>query len=69
MIDEGTDHLLIDVRPKVQFGICSLPNSLHIPIDELDKKLDEVKEAMAEKKVPSNNGMYLKLKKRGKNEN
>src|SRR5271154_7017076 len=24
----GEDHVLIDVRDKTQFGICSLPNSL-----------------------------------------
>jgi adenylyltransferase/sulfurtransferase len=47
---------LIDVRPKVQFGICSLPNSVHIPIDELEKRIDEVKQVMTEKNVQDENG-------------
>lgn len=34
----STDHSLIDVRPKEQFQICSLPNSINIPIDQLMKK-------------------------------
>ncbi|CEG69365.1 hypothetical protein RMATCC62417_05452 [Rhizopus microsporus] len=44
-------HVLLDVRPKVQYDICHLPNSIHIPIDELDNKMDKVKEAMKEYKV------------------
>ncbi|RNA02359.1 adenylyltransferase and sulfurtransferase MOCS3-like [Brachionus plicatilis] len=28
-------HLLIDVRPKCQFNICSLPQSLNVPFDQL----------------------------------
>ncbi|RCH92710.1 Molybdenum cofactor synthesis protein 3 [Rhizopus azygosporus] len=44
-------HVLLDVRPKVQYDICHLPNSIHIPIDELDSKMDKVKEAMKEYKV------------------
>ena len=27
-------HLLLDVRPKCQFNICALPDSMNIPIDE-----------------------------------
>ncbi|OBZ90731.1 Adenylyltransferase and sulfurtransferase MOCS3 [Choanephora cucurbitarum] len=47
----GKPHLLVDVRPEVQYGICRLPDSLHIPIEQLDKKMDQVKQAMKEKNV------------------
>ncbi|KAG1228271.1 hypothetical protein G6F68_007590 [Rhizopus microsporus] len=49
-------HVLLDVRPKVQYDICHLPNSIHIPIDELDNKMDKVKEAMKEHKVTDKDG-------------
>ena len=51
-----SNHVLIDVRPDVQFGICQLPNSIHIPIDELEKRMSEVKDIMKETKVESDNG-------------
>lgn len=35
MIKNGTDHILIDVRDKNQFCICSLPNAHNIPLNEL----------------------------------
>jgi len=38
-------HVLLDVREKVQFDICSLPNSVHIPLRELNKRMDELYEA------------------------
>lgn len=59
ILDKGENHLLIDVRPKIQFGICSLPNSIHIPIEELEKKLDQVKQVKQEKKVKDENGKYF----------
>lgn len=33
-----------------------MPNSIHIPIDELDNKMDKVKEAMEEYKVTDKDG-------------
>ncbi|KAF1800350.1 hypothetical protein FB192DRAFT_1447684 [Mucor lusitanicus] len=44
IIQQNQEHLLIDVRPKIQFGICRLPNSINIPIDELDKHLDQIQQ-------------------------
>ena len=46
----------MDVRPEVQYGICRLPDSLHIPIEQLDKKMDQVKQAMKEKNVTDKDG-------------
>ncbi|EGG21729.1 molybdenum cofactor synthesis 3 [Cavenderia fasciculata] len=33
----NSPHILLDVRPKIQFDICSIPNSINIPVDELNK--------------------------------
>lgn len=32
---EGVEHLLIDVREKIQFDICSLPGSINVPISKI----------------------------------
>ncbi|GAM26684.1 hypothetical protein SAMD00019534_098590 [Acytostelium subglobosum LB1] len=37
VLDAQAAHLLLDVRPKQQFDICSLPLSINIPIDDLTK--------------------------------
>ncbi|KAI7902200.1 uncharacterized protein BX663DRAFT_512078 [Cokeromyces recurvatus] len=50
------DHLLIDVRPPVQFGICSLPNSVNIPIDQLENKMEQVKDLIKEKNLTDKDG-------------
>lgn len=56
ILTNGTKHLLIDVRPKIQYEICSLSDSVHIPIEELENKIDQVKEMMSEKEITSDNG-------------
>ncbi|KAI8910532.1 adenylyltransferase [Powellomyces hirtus] len=38
-------HLLLDVREKVQYDICSLPHSLNIPLAELERRLPDVRAA------------------------
>lgn len=63
VVQAGKNHVLVDVRPKVQFGICSLPNSLHIPIDDLEKRMNEVEEAMKEKNVDGENGKVYRVNK------
>ena len=40
-------HLLLDVRPALQFDICALPNAINIPLAELDNRLEEVKAQLA----------------------
>lgn len=44
----GKPHVLIDVRPKVQYEICALPNSINIPLEDFPK-LSEIKEKTTEK--------------------
>ncbi|KAJ2821908.1 hypothetical protein FBU31_004755 [Coemansia sp. 'formosensis'] len=41
-------HLLLDVRDEVQFDICSLPNSVNIPIDQFDERCGELEQAIRE---------------------
>ncbi|KAI8337844.1 hypothetical protein EDC96DRAFT_450210 [Choanephora cucurbitarum] len=56
IVQSGKPHLLVDVRPEVQYGICRLPDSLHIPIEQLDKRIDQVKQAIKEKNVTDKDG-------------
>ncbi|CEP13740.1 hypothetical protein [Parasitella parasitica] len=51
IVQHNEDHLLVDVRPKVQYSICSLPNSINIPIDELEKNLGQIQELREDKDV------------------
>jgi adenylyltransferase/sulfurtransferase len=34
----GEPHVLIDVRPKVELGICSIPGAVNVPFTELNDK-------------------------------
>ncbi|KAF9184470.1 Molybdenum cofactor synthesis protein 3 [Haplosporangium sp. Z 767] len=43
MRDEHTPHLLLDVREKVQFDICSLPSSLNVPLKSLPNEIEQIK--------------------------
>ncbi|XP_049849768.1 sulfur carrier protein adenylyltransferase-like isoform X1 [Schistocerca gregaria] len=36
VLEKKQKHLLLDVRPSVQFNICSLPQSVNAPLSELD---------------------------------
>lgn len=43
IVDCGTPHLLLDVRPKVEVDICHLPVSINIPLASLeDQKGDHI---------------------------
>jgi adenylyltransferase/sulfurtransferase len=44
ILTSNIPHLLIDVRPKLQFDICALPNSVNIPIDQLPHQLNTIVE-------------------------
>lgn len=35
IVQNGIDHLLLDVRPENQFELCKLPNSINIPLYKL----------------------------------
>jgi len=43
-VDGVKRHLLVDVRPKVEFKMCSLPNSLNVTMEELKNNLGRIEE-------------------------
>ncbi|KAF9325819.1 Molybdenum cofactor synthesis protein 3 [Podila minutissima] len=46
IIDNHVPHLVLDVREKVQFDICSLPESLNIPLKNLPRELEQIKHTL-----------------------
>uniref|UniRef100_A0A8C3W1P1 Adenylyltransferase and sulfurtransferase MOCS3 n=1 Tax=Catagonus wagneri TaxID=51154 RepID=A0A8C3W1P1_9CETA len=38
ILDSGSPHLLLDVRPQVEVDICHLPHALHIPLKHLERR-------------------------------
>ncbi|KAG0359830.1 Molybdenum cofactor synthesis protein 3 [Podila minutissima] len=46
ILDNHVPHLVLDVREKVQFDICSLPESLNIPLKNLPKELEQIKHTL-----------------------
>jgi adenylyltransferase/sulfurtransferase len=41
-LDQGETLTLLDVREPKEVAICKIPNSIHIPIRELQQRLDEL---------------------------
>ncbi|KAJ2721977.1 hypothetical protein GGI07_003627 [Coemansia sp. Benny D115] len=44
--DDKRKHLLLDVRDEVQFEICSLPNSINIPMDQFEQRKEELEDTI-----------------------
>lgn len=49
MVVEGQEHLLLDVRTKVQFAVCALDHAVNIPLAELEvgSRVDGFRPALA----------------------
>ncbi|KAG2173308.1 hypothetical protein INT43_004682 [Umbelopsis isabellina] len=45
-LTDKTPHMLLDVREPVQYEICQLPGSYHIPLKQLKKRIDDVKQEL-----------------------
>lgn len=43
-VRESTPHLLLDVREKTQYEICSLEGSFNIPLEDLKSSIDSISE-------------------------
>lgn len=41
-IDEGRDLTLLDVRTPMEVAMCQIPNSIHIPLQELPQRMGEL---------------------------
>lgn len=42
-IHQKNNHHLIDVRSKIEFEMCHLPNSINIPFGDIEKNLHQDK--------------------------
>lgn len=42
-VHKKVPHVLLDVRPSLQYDICALPESLNIPLAELDGRIHELR--------------------------
>mmetsp|Transcript_33566 Transcript_33566/g.79150 ORF Transcript_33566/g.79150 Transcript_33566/m.79150 type:complete len:458 (+) Transcript_33566:127-1500(+) len=40
--DRGEDHVLIDVRVKEQFDLCSLPGAINIPLGIIEQEMEQL---------------------------
>lgn len=49
-IKDTVPHLLLDVREKVQFEICSLEGSINIPLQNLESQIDTIASQVKEDK-------------------
>ncbi len=41
-VENKTDHMLVDVRTKSEYTDGHLPNAINIPLNELDKRMNEI---------------------------
>ncbi|PVU85067.1 hypothetical protein BB559_007223 [Furculomyces boomerangus] len=41
--DQGQEHVLLDVREKFQYEMCSIKDSVHIPCKQIEKTLENIK--------------------------
>jgi len=48
ILNNGIDHILLDVRSTIQYQICSLPNSWNIPLSKIKENKDEIVSKMHE---------------------
>jgi len=55
-VAEDKPHLLLDVREPVQYEICQLPGSLHIPLRQLKRRVEEVKHEMESRNIEGSEG-------------
>ncbi|XP_037356332.1 adenylyltransferase and sulfurtransferase MOCS3 [Talpa occidentalis] len=65
LLDSGSPHLLLDVRPQVEVDICHLPHALHIPLKHLERRdaesLKLLGETLREGKQGSQEGAALPI--------
>lgn len=48
LLNNGKPHILLDVRPAHHFQIASLPNSINIPLPNIEKELFTIDSALKE---------------------
>ncbi|KAJ2956637.1 hypothetical protein NQZ79_g7551 [Umbelopsis isabellina] len=55
-LTDKTPHMLLDVREPVQYEICQLPGSYHIPLKQLKKRIDDVKQELESRNLAGSDG-------------
>ena len=49
--DKGENHILLDVRVKEQFELCSLEGAVNLPLEKLEEKLSDVEKLSGGKRT------------------
>ncbi len=49
MLDSGASVLVIDVRLEPEWDFAHVKNTVHVPLDELESRADEIQELAAKK--------------------
>jgi len=49
LMDQASAPMVLDVRDKVQFAICSLPGSINIPLRKLPKRIEYLESLLGAK--------------------
>uniref|UniRef100_A0A8C4QBX3 Molybdenum cofactor synthesis 3 n=1 Tax=Eptatretus burgeri TaxID=7764 RepID=A0A8C4QBX3_EPTBU len=68
VLDKGKPHLLLDVRPAVEFEICHISHAIHMPLEHLEMRNHQAVENLQElvlqeiSKLPSNNASLPGMK-------
>ncbi|CAM9325235.1 unnamed protein product [Ascophyllum nodosum] len=52
VVARGQDHLLLDVRARVQFDVCALDGAVNLPLAELKTYIDKVEALSAGRSLP-----------------
>uniref|UniRef100_UPI00358EDBE4 adenylyltransferase and sulfurtransferase MOCS3 isoform X3 n=1 Tax=Myxine glutinosa TaxID=7769 RepID=UPI00358EDBE4 len=61
LLEKGNPHLLLDVRPAVEFEICSISRAIHLPLEHIQtgnhQAVEDLRELVLQEisKLPSNN--------------
>lgn len=51
-LQDGADLLLLDCRELYEYQMVHIPNALHIPMDEIPRRMNEIIECSADKTRP-----------------
>ncbi|CAH8389174.1 unnamed protein product [Eruca vesicaria subsp. sativa] len=65
ILEKKEQHVLLDVRPAHHYKIVSLPDSLNIPLANLEARLDELTSALKEKQEANANPSLYVVCRRG----
>jgi adenylyltransferase/sulfurtransferase len=53
-VQTSQNHLLLDVRPTLQYDICSLQQSINIPLADIDSRIAEIRDLIKKQSTDGN---------------